>query len=208
MTTSTTDKNRFRTLFLPGLAAAALAISACGSDSEGADSSNAGDGAEGITVEGAWARTSPMAATAGASYMTITAANGDTLVGASVDSSIAGTIEIHETTMVNPDDMEDGDSMSMDDGEMEDGDSMDMEDGEMEDGDHSGDMGVMQMREVGSIELPAGEAIALEPGGLHVMLLDLPEPLETGSTFDLTLDFETAPDMVVSVEVRDEAPGA
>jgi copper(I)-binding protein len=65
---------------------------------------------------------------------------------------------------------------------------------------------VMTMQQVEAIELPAGEAVPLEPGGYHVMLLELAEPLDTGATFDLTLTFENAGEVTVVVEVRDEAP--
>ncbi|MCU0274542.1 MAG: copper chaperone PCu(A)C, partial [Acidimicrobiales bacterium] len=64
----------------------------------------------------------------------------------------------------------------------------------------------MTMRPVDGIDLPAGEAVALEPGGLHVMLLDLPAPLEIGQTYELTLTFEQAGEQTVTVEVREEAP--
>ncbi|MGA1345546.1 MAG: copper chaperone PCu(A)C, partial [Ilumatobacteraceae bacterium] len=73
------------------------------------------------------------------------------------------------------------------------------------DGD-SMDMGAMVMQQIMSLDLPAGETVELKPGGYHVMLIDLAAPLEIGQTFDLTLDFETAPDRVVTVEVRDDAP--
>ena len=62
------------------------------------------------------------------------------------------------------------------------------------------------MQEGGRIEVPAGDAVVLEPGGLHFMLLGLSEPLELGQVFDLTMQFETAEDLTVEVEVRDEAP--
>ena len=68
------------------------------------------------------------------------------------------------------------------------------------------DMGAMVMQQIMSLDLPAGETVELKPGGYHVMLIDLPAPLEIGQTFDVTLDFETAPDQVVTVEVRDDAP--
>jgi copper(I)-binding protein len=64
----------------------------------------------------------------------------------------------------------------------------------------------MTMQEVGEIELPAGTTVSLEPGGYHIMLLDIPEPLVTGEKFDVTLTFENAGDKVVEVEVRDDEP--
>ncbi len=48
--------------------------------------------------------------------------------------------------------------------------------------------------------------VALEPGSWHLMLVDLADPLEAGETFDMTLDFATAANQVVTVEVRDQAP--
>lgn len=64
----------------------------------------------------------------------------------------------------------------------------------------------MVMREVDGIDLVAGEMLMLKPGGYHVMIIDLVAPLETGQTFDVTLTFEKAGDVVVPVEVRDDAP--
>jgi copper(I)-binding protein len=184
---------------------AALALAACGSD----------DG--GIAIEGAWARTSAEGQTTGAVYFEITADEADRLVAASVPASVAATAEIHEVVMADmPDDgeMDMGDEMS-DDGEMDMGDDM-SDDGEMDMGDDmSGDgemdMGgmdpQMRMQElVDGLPLPAGETITLEPGGYHVMLLDIAEPLEVGDEIELTLDFENADDMTLTVEVAESAP--
>lgn len=135
---------------------------------------------ESITITDPWARTSPAMVTMGAAYMQITAPAGDTLIGVSVPASIADHAEIHEMVPAAEADS-----------------SMDMGD------DSSMDMGAMVMQQLMSLNLPAGETVELKPGGYHVMLIDLAGPLEIGSTFDLTLDFETADDMVVSVEVRE-----
>lgn len=199
-------------LFL--LPVAALTLAACGSDDNG------------ISIEGAWARTSAEGQTTGAIYFEITADEADTLVGASVPSSVAAVTEIHEVVpaeMSGEMDMGDGmsedgemgmgDDMS-DDGEMDMGDDM-SEDGEMGgdmDGDHGGmDMGdgemAMVMREIdGGLPLPAGETVTLQPGGYHVMLLDIAEPLEAGDEIELTLDFANADDMTLTVEVAASAP--
>jgi copper(I)-binding protein len=66
--------------------------------------------------------------------------------------------------------------------------------------------GVMKMRRVSEIELPAGAEIALEPGGLHVMLIGLNDPLEAGERFDLTLVFDDGSEKAVEVEVRSVEP--
>lgn len=140
-----------------------------------------------ITIEGQWARTSPAMASMGAAYMDITSSEGDQLVGVSVPASIAARAEIHEMV---PADVPMDDSMdeSMDDGEM------DM------------DMGAMVMQQIMALDLPAGETVSLEPGGYHVMLIDLAEPLAEGDTFNVTLDFAEADDLTVEVVVRTEAP--
>ncbi len=67
-------------------------------------------------------------------------------------------------------------------------------------------MAMMVMQEVSAIALPAGEEVVLKPGGLHIMLIDITEPLEIGQKFDLMLDFETAGEMVYEIEVMEEAP--
>ena len=62
--------------------------------------------------------------------------------------------------------------------------------------------GVMRMREVQSIEVPAGEAAALRPGGLHIMLIGLENRLVEGEAFPLTLVFEAAGEIEVEVQVE------
>ena len=52
--------------------------------------------------------------------------------------------------------------------------------------------GVMRMRPVARIELPAGKAVKLAPGGLHIMLVDLRQPLKPGDKVPLTLTVERA----------------
>lgn len=62
---------------------------------------------------------------------------------------------------------------------------------------HAGD-GVARMRPVAGIEIPAGETVNLEPGGLHVMLMGLTAPLKEGDMVPATFLFERAG--AVSVE--------
>ena len=62
---------------------------------------------------------------------------------------------------------------------------------------------------ISRIELPAGEDAVLEPGGLHVMLIGLNDPLRAGERFELTLVFDDASEKTVEVDVRPiEAPHA
>lgn len=62
--------------------------------------------------------------------------------------------------------------------------------------------GVMRMRQVEAIDVPAGEATALRPGGLHVMLIGLENRLVEGETFPLTLVFEAAGAVELEVQVE------
>jgi len=65
--------------------------------------------------------------------------------------------------------------------------------------------GMTQMRPTEGVDVPARESVALAPQGTHIMLMDLPQPLVAGERFPLTLQFEQAGKIDVSVEVR--APG-
>ena len=47
--------------------------------------------------------------------------------------------------------------------------------------------GVMRMRRLDSVDLPAGRVVKLEPGGYHVMLFDIRRPLKVGEQVKLTL---------------------
>lgn len=64
------------------------------------------------------------------------------------------------------------------------------------------DAGVMRMREVEAIDLPAGETVELAPGGLHIMMFDLAEPLVEGATFPLTLTLEQIGKIELEVQVE------
>lgn len=197
---------------LTAVAALVLAgslLAACGDDddvaavsgeaspvTEATDTTEAEEPAGELEVSDAWARTSPAVATAGAAYLDIT--NGtetdDVLVSASVDESVAAKVELHETTAVE----DDGDAG------MGEGSGGDMGEGATDTSMAGAPM--MQMQPVEDIPVPAGETVSLEPGGLHIMMLDLAEPLEVGTTIEITLTFEQAGEIVVDAEVRDTAP--
>ncbi len=164
-------------------AVGALALTGCGDDSSSTASS--ASSASAVEVSGVWARTSPAAAVAGAAYMMIDNSGGtdDALIGAKVDPSVAARAELHETTAAST-----AGSSSMTIG------SVPVE-GAM-----------MEMKPVDRIAVPAGGSVALEPGGYHIMLLELVKPLEVGTTVDVTLSFEKSGDKVVTADVRDTAP--
>lgn len=141
-----------------------------------------GDDADesGVDVASAWARTSPMNTDAGAAYFTISSDTDVSIVAARVGDDVAGTVELHEVVPA-------GDHSEDDMAE----DGMEM---------------AMTMQQVPAIAVPAGGSVAFEPGGYHVMLLDLPDPLETGENFELTLLLDDDSEITVDVEVRENAP--
>jgi copper(I)-binding protein len=62
--------------------------------------------------------------------------------------------------------------------------------------------GIARMREVAVLHVEAGQTLEFEPGGMHVMLIGLREPLVGGRTYDLDLLFEVAGPRKVKVTVR------
>ena len=65
---------------------------------------------------------------------------------------------------------------------------------------------IMTMNHVMGIDIPADGKVKLKPGGYHVMLMKLAAPLKVGETFPLTLTFEKAGSVEVTVQVM--KPGA
>ena len=170
-----------------GISLGLLSLAACGS------------GNDGVSIENSWARTSAAGQTTGAVYFDLTVDSDDTLLSASVPSSIAADAQIHEVVMAQMPDS------SMPDSSMP-GD--DMTGGDMDSGDmDSGDMGAMTMQElVNGLPLTAGKTVSFEPGSYHVMLIDIAAPLVVGDKIDLTLEFAEAGTVETTVEVAESAP--
>ncbi len=61
---------------------------------------------------------------------------------------------------------------------------------------------VMRMRQIDAIDLPAGQTVALKPGGLHFMLMGLKQPLVLGSRVPMTLRFEKAGEVSVEIAIE------
>ncbi len=61
--------------------------------------------------------------------------------------------------------------------------------------------GIARMGPAGAVKIPAGSEVVLNPGGLHVMLMKLKQPLKEGQKFTMTLIFENAGPVDVSVPV-------
>lgn len=143
----------------------ALALAACGGATAGdpATGDPAAGGANGLTVDAAWARASTRIGGITAAYLSISNAGpaADRLIG--VATSVAEVVEIHETVRSD---------------------------------------GMMGMRPVASVPIPAGGTVAMEPGGTHVMLIGLTGELRAGSSFQITLTFERAGTVAATVGVR------
>jgi copper(I)-binding protein len=69
--------------------------------------------------------------------------------------------------------------------------------------------GVMEMREMKEIPLPKGKAVSLEPGGLHVMFIDLKQPIREGRKVPMTLVVKGADgkEQKLPVEAEVRRPG-
>ncbi|MFT7401682.1 MAG: copper(I)-binding protein [Hydrogenophaga sp.] len=61
---------------------------------------------------------------------------------------------------------------------------------------------VMRMRQVPGLDLSAGKATELKPGGYHMMLMGLKAPVAGGGTVPLTLTFEDAAQQRFTQEVQ------
>jgi copper(I)-binding protein len=68
--------------------------------------------------------------------------------------------------------------------------------------------GVMKMAPAGPIALPAHGTLQMKPGGYHIMLMGLARPLVEGEKIEVTLSFEKAGSMTVTVPVGAVAAGS
>ena len=62
---------------------------------------------------------------------------------------------------------------------------------------------VAKMRQLRAFEVPGRERLALEPGGAHLMLVDIVQPLKKGERFPMKLRFERAGEIEVEFEVQE-----
>lgn len=68
--------------------------------------------------------------------------------------------------------------------------------------DHVNDGGVMRMRRIEAVAIKGAKSVMLQPGGLHVMMMDLGAPLKAGDTLKLTLIFEKAGELEIAAPIR------
>lgn len=135
-----------------------------------------------LAATGAWARTSHPGATNGVVYVQISSPTENSITAVSVPASVAAAAELHETMSAG------GTSPMPNMPEMGDGNSE------------------MTMAPVDSVDIPAGGSVTFEPGGKHIMLVDLAAPLAAGDTFQLTFTLADGTTMPVDVVVADNAP--
>ncbi|ABS62980.1 protein of unknown function DUF461 [Parvibaculum lavamentivorans DS-1] len=67
---------------------------------------------------------------------------------------------------------------------------------------------VMKMRKLSELPVKAGETVKFAPGGLHIMLIRLKEPLREGMSVSMTLTFEKAGEVHVTAPVQAAGHGA
>lgn len=70
------------------------------------------------------------------------------------------------------------------------------------------DNGVAKMEMMESVTVPSGGTAKLEPGGIHIMLIDLNEPLKSGEKVEVELVFENAGEVKAEAEVRGLGDGS
>ncbi len=66
---------------------------------------------------------------------------------------------------------------------------------------HTNENRIMRMKKIDSISIKHNSKVSLSPGGLHIMLIDLKQPLIEGETFPLTLFFKNSGDITISVPI-------
>jgi copper(I)-binding protein len=64
------------------------------------------------------------------------------------------------------------------------------------------DHGVVKMRPVADLSIEPGKPVTLAPGGYHIMLMDLKQPLKQGDSFPITLSFAKAGQITATVTVE------
>jgi periplasmic copper chaperone A len=67
---------------------------------------------------------------------------------------------------------------------------------------HINDKGVMRMRKIDQIDLPAGQTVTLEPGGLHIMFIGLNKDMTIGDSVALSLELADGSKKTMAVPVQ------
>ncbi len=62
--------------------------------------------------------------------------------------------------------------------------------------------GVMMMKPQESVEIPVNATVAFEPGGLHIMLINLNQDLQVGDNLEVSLAFEKAGMITITAPIK------
>ena len=73
---------------------------------------------------------------------------------------------------------------------------------------HTNNNGVMEMRKIDKIDVPAKGRTELKPGGLHVMLIGLQQDMKVGEIAQITLTFEDGSSTTVDAAIQEITPPA
>lgn len=182
-------RTRILTTVTAVLAAGTL-VAACGSSggSVGAKSDNSGS----ITAGDAWTRAITSPSGDAAVYLKVTNGTGSSvqITGASVPNTVAAGASMHETTTAS-----DTSSTTM-------GDSSTTMGSDTSSTTMGSGTGVMTMKEISSVTVPAHTTLRFVPGGKHIMLTGMKKTLSAGDTFTLTLNMSSGKDLRTTVTVR------
>jgi copper(I)-binding protein len=132
---------------------AIIGLYACDSSTGKADVNEpvtASSAADHITVSNAWIRSPAPGQTVTGAFLTLTNGAETAYALTAASSSVAGVVELHETSMSD---------------------------------------GMMRMRKVSRVDIPANGVAELKPGSFHIMLIGLEREMQPGSTEMLTLTF-------------------
>ena len=72
---------------------------------------------------------------------------------------------------------------------------------------HVHEGGMMKMRQVEKIDIPADGETILKPGGFHVMLIGLKQPLDLGQIVEIKFDFDDGSSQQIQAEVKSVMAG-
>lgn len=73
---------------------------------------------------------------------------------------------------------------------------------------HTNNNGVMEMRQVEQIDIPAKGRVELKPGGLHIMLIGLKQDMKVGENAPITLTFEDGSTTMTNAPIQEITPPA
>lgn len=142
-------------------------------------------------VDQAWALPTPAVSTTAAVYLRIRTPDDDVLTGAVVDPSVAAAASFHESQHTTPDPASPANGTA----------PPSMRDHDM----NTQDM--ISMTPAASYPISADSSLEFEPGVRHIMLEELAAPLDEPGSFELTLVFQQAGEITVTVTITSDPDG-